>query len=95
MDMLHPVMQQALRPFLHIPRESEVTYTHRSGDTAINCRLEYEPADDGAPEYGQPTHKPTPVSMTLVSACVGGHEVLDLLSTALIAQIEREALEAK
>lgn len=95
MDMLHPVMQQALRPFLHIPRESEVTHTHRSGNTAINCRLEYEPADDGAPEYGLPTHKPTPARMTLQAAYVGPYDVTDLLRSDLVREIETKAMEAK
>lgn len=99
MDMLHPVMQQALRPFLlnylKAKAESEVHYTYRLNDSgSIHCVLEFEPADDGAPERGLPTHKPTPASMTLVSAMVKGVEMLGGLSPALIKHIEREALES-
>ena len=62
-------------------------YRHTEGLITLDCELEYSPA-----EQGTETDPPWPAAAYLMSAKVGGVDILPLLSERLIKTIEEAAV---
>lgn len=70
------------------------TYEHKDVPAPIECVLEYEPAERGDRERGtglqlEPDYDAVAY---LESACVGGIEIVQLLSEEIVQEIEEAAL---
>jgi hypothetical protein len=64
-----------------------IAYLHRHGDIELDCALEY---DRG--QTASEIDPPYPPAAYLISAKVGGVDILPLLGSGLIADIEEGAL---
>ena len=94
---LHPVMQQALKPWMPAPHYAYPTGLYEydwapSARITVKCFLDYEAPERGAREHGLQIEKDYPASMTLHSAYVGGQDIYDALSAVTVEEIEALAL---
>lgn len=100
MSHLHPVMAQCLAPFIGeiaapAPGRGQISYTWDSPiSEPIECHLDYTPAERGSRERGTGMQLETdwPESVELTAAYLRGVDILPLLSSDQIAQIEQLAL---
>jgi hypothetical protein len=64
-----------------------IAYLHRHGGIELDCELEYDP-----PQAQTETDPAWPAQAFLISAKVGGVDILPLLGNDLIGQIEESAI---
>jgi hypothetical protein len=64
-----------------------IAYLHRHGDIELDCELDYDPG-----QKATLTDPPFPPAAYLISAKVGGVDILPLLGDDLIGQIEESAI---
>ena len=64
-----------------------ITHLYRHGDIELDCELEFEPG-----QTATLTDPPFPPAAYLISATVGGVDVLPLLRDTMIADIEEGAI---
>jgi hypothetical protein len=64
-----------------------ITHLYRYGEIELDCELEYDP-----PQAQTDIDPPWPAAAYLISAKVGGADVLPLLSDGLVAIIEEAAI---
>jgi hypothetical protein len=63
-----------------------IAYLHRHGNIELDCELEYDPA-----QAGNETDPAWPAAAYLISATVGGVDILPLLSPGTVQAIEEAA----
>jgi len=66
---------------------TQIRHLYRSGDIELDCELEFDPA-----QAGNETDPAWPAQAFLISATVGGVDVLPLLRDTMIADIEEGAI---
>lgn len=101
---LHPVFQDAMRPFVkpafevHMPpplSAREIRFEWNAGlKEPIVCHLDYEKSCKGAREDGLPMEPDYPSRCYLNAAYVRGLDVMDILSEDQVKMIEEQALMA-
>jgi hypothetical protein len=64
-----------------------ITHLYRHGDIELDCELEFEPG-----QTASEIDPPYPPAAYLISAKVGGVDILPLLENDLIGQIEEGAI---
>ena len=64
-----------------------IAYLHRHGGIELDCELEFEPG-----QTASEIDPPYPAAAYLISAKVGGVDILPLLGNDLIGQIEKSAI---
>jgi hypothetical protein len=64
-----------------------ITYLYRHGGIELDCELEFEPG-----QTASEIDPPYPAAAYLISAKVGGVDILPLLGNDLIGQIEEGAI---
>lgn len=92
LDNLHPVMQQALRPFMPKPTgrpaDGREKFDYCLADVPLTCEIYWEAA-----EKQTQTEPGWPAQATLESADCGGVNITGILSDDQIAEIETAFLE--
>ena len=64
-----------------------IAYLHHHGDIELDCELEFEPG-----QTASEIDPPYPPAAYLIAAKVGGVDILPLLGSGLIADIEEGAI---
>ena len=68
-------------------------YTHKSNGIELDCELEFCDEEAGFMEDGLQMTPTIPAEMVLVSACLNGIELFDVLADWFVTEIEDVALE--
>lgn len=66
---------------------TQIRHLYKFGEIELDCELDYEPA-----QAGSEIDPPWPAAAYLMSAKVGGVDILPLLSEGLIQDIEEDAV---
>lgn len=102
MNQLHPVMKQALAPFMPVmqrcshsaprPTGGAQEFTHTLGDVELTCHIDYTAACRGSRECGVPMEPDEPERADLTAAFVRDVDVKSFLSDGQVAEIEEAFL---